>query len=111
METYFFFGPPGDDPQPVSYHAEDGGEVGQSHQDPEPHPGFVVVLVFYLRATYRYAESSRSRRRITTHRPWIQTPGFILQDPADIKYENIIKLILSELSKLSEKMCLNIIFF
>lgn len=42
-DWYLLFGPPGNDSEPVSYHAEDGSKVGQSHQDPEPYNWFIVV--------------------------------------------------------------------
>lgn len=41
--AYLLLGFLGDGPEPVSDHAEDGGEVRQAHQDPEQHHRLVVV--------------------------------------------------------------------
>lgn len=41
--SYLFFGLLGDDSEPVSYHAEDGSKVGESHQNPEPNNWFIVI--------------------------------------------------------------------
>lgn len=41
--SYLLLRPLGDDSEPVSNHAEDGSEVGKSHQNPEQHDWFVAV--------------------------------------------------------------------
>lgn len=45
QDTYLLFSFLRDDSEPVSDHAQHGGKVRQSHQDPEPHHRLVIVQI------------------------------------------------------------------
>jgi len=46
--TYLLFSFLGDDPEPVSYHAEHSGKVRQAHQNPEQNHRLVVVKKLWI---------------------------------------------------------------
>lgn len=47
VNTHFLLGFFGEDSQPVADHAQDGSEVRQTHQDPEPDQRLVPFIVLY----------------------------------------------------------------
>ncbi len=49
--SYLFFCFLGQNPEPVSNHAQDRSEIRQTHQNPEPDQGLVPFHVFYFSIT------------------------------------------------------------